>query len=57
MVSDMRRRAEIEGDTESIHRNYDGSIQYGKADSEDMQVLILEVLLDIRKLLSGGVNE
>ena len=36
----MRSRNEIEKDTESC-----------RADSEDMQALILEVLLDIRNIL------
>jgi len=47
----MRSRTEIEKDIESSQRNYDGSLQDCRADSEDMQALILEVLLDIRNIL------
>jgi len=48
----MRRRTEIEKDIESISRDDDGDLHYIHADSEDMQALTLEVLLDIRDILS-----
>lgn len=48
----MRSRTEIENDIESSYiDDDDGSVQHCKADDEDMQALIIEVLLDIRELL------
>jgi hypothetical protein len=50
----MRSRTEIEKDVESINRDDDGDIHYFHADSDGVQVLILEVLLDIRDILFKG---
>jgi len=53
----MRSRTEIEKDIESISRDDYGDIHYFHADSEDMQALTIEVLLDIRDILSRGLSE
>jgi hypothetical protein len=50
----MRCRSDIEKDIESISRDNDGDLHYSCADNDEVQVLILEVLLDIRKILSMG---
>lgn len=47
----MRNRQEIEKDVDSSSRNDWGDVQHFHADSEELQTLTLEVLLDIRDIL------